>query len=122
MTKQLNESRAMLDEVKSLETELRTHDGTGQSRRHHPNRFRPRTFLAFRALGGPSAADARALEQMLQSSPPRDLFEEIGREVRALRAEAEQRIASVQSIERSKYRPNVKCIKPPPTCGRCRAT
>ncbi len=98
MTKQLNESRAMLDEVKSLETELRTLMGLGSRDAIIQTEGPPERSSPYRALGGPSAADARALDQMLQSSRHEISFEQIGREVQALRAEAELRIASVQQL------------------------
>lgn len=98
MTKQLNESRAMLDEVKSLETELRTLMGLGSRDAIIQTDSTPPRSSPFRALGGPSVADARALEKMLQAPRQEISFDEIGREVQALRAEAELRIASVQQL------------------------
>lgn len=107
---QLNQSRAMLDEVKSLESELRTLIGMGsrdaivQTEAPAP-RVKPNE-----ASGGPTDLDAQALERMLKSQVPDMSFDDIAQEIRALRAEAEARLAGARALsekiaaERQLYR------------------
>lgn len=110
LSNQVNQSRAMLDEVKSLETELRTMIGLGSREAVIQSDSVTPRGSAGRALGGPSASDAQALERMLQSRVPDMSFEEMAQEIRALRSEAEARIASSRqlndqiSAERQIYR------------------
>lgn len=97
LTNQVNQSRAMLDEVKGLETELRTMIGLGsRDAIIQTDSTTPRS--SDRSLGGPSVSDAQALERMLESKIPDMSFEELAQEVRALRSEAAARIESSRRL------------------------
>lgn len=97
LSNQVNQSRAMLDEVKGLEAELRTMLGLGsRDAIIQTDSSPPRT--SERSLGGPSVSDAQALEHMLASKIPDMSFEEIAQEVLALRSEAEARIESSRRL------------------------
>lgn len=97
LTNQVSQSRAMLDEVKGLETELRTMLGLG-SRDAIIQTDSETPRAAERALGGPSVSDAQALERLLESKISDMSFEEMAQEVRALRSEAEARIESSRRL------------------------
>ncbi len=97
LSNQVNQSRAMLDEVKGLEAELRTMLGLGsRDAIIQTDSAPPRSNE--RSLGGPSVSDARALEHRLASKMTDMSFEEIAQEVRALRFEAEARIESSRRL------------------------
>lgn len=107
---QVNQSRAMLDEVKGLEKELRTMLRLGSRDAIIQTDSAPPRTSADRSLGGPSVSDAQALENLLESKTPDLSFEDMAQEIRALRSEAEVRIASSRqlsdqiSTERQVYR------------------
>ena len=109
LTNQVNQSRAMLDEVKSLETELRTLMGLGSRDAIVQTESAARSAVP-KGSGGPSVSDVQALERMLDSKMPDISFEEISQEIHALRSEAEMRISSARqlsdqiSAERQIYR------------------
>jgi murein DD-endopeptidase MepM/ murein hydrolase activator NlpD len=97
LSNQVSQSRAMLDEVKGLETELRTMIGLGsRDAVIQTDSTTPRSSDG--ALGGPSVSDAQALERMLESKIPDLSFEDMAQEVRALRFEAEARIVSSRRL------------------------
>ena len=97
---QLTQSRAMLDEVKQLEGELRTLIGLGSRDAiiQAENSPQPLEGTSNQGTGGPSLADAQALQSLLEGKTRDMSFEEISKEIQDLRAEAEVRLASVQSL------------------------
>jgi murein DD-endopeptidase MepM/ murein hydrolase activator NlpD len=98
LNNEVNQSRAMLDEVKTLETELRTMIGLG-SRDAIIQSDLPETSPAISpSLGGPSEDDAAALERALHTGIPEMSFEDIARSIRALRSETETRLAGVRNL------------------------
>ncbi|MBL8022851.1 MAG: peptidoglycan DD-metalloendopeptidase family protein [Elusimicrobia bacterium] len=98
LNNQVSQSRAMMDEVKTLEAELRTLIGLGS--REAIIQTDPPSNLSGppTSLGGPSLEDANALERSLQSGIPEIRFEEMARSIRALRSEAEERLAGVRAL------------------------
>ncbi|MBK8575517.1 MAG: M23 family metallopeptidase [Elusimicrobia bacterium] len=110
LNNQVNESRAMLDEVKSLETELRAMLRLGSRDAIIQTETAPSSDSADRSLGGPSVDDAKALERLLESKNTDMSFEEMAHEIRTLRSEAKMRIASSRRLgdqittERQVYR------------------
>jgi murein DD-endopeptidase MepM/ murein hydrolase activator NlpD len=91
---QVNQSRAMLDEVKALETELRAMLRLGsRDAIIQTDSTSPRSSTD-QSLGGPSLSDAQALEHRLESKISDFSFEDTAQEIRALRSEAEARISS----------------------------
>ncbi len=97
---QLTRSRAMLDEVKQLEGELRSLVGLGSRDAiiQAENTPQPLESGSGQGTGGPTLRDTQALQTMLEGEPRNISFEEISREIRDLRSEAELRLASVQSL------------------------
>lgn len=99
-TGQLNESRAMLDEVKELESELRSLIALGSREaiiQTEASRS-PRETSAPQAAGGPTGADADALARLLGEQATDYSFNDIARDILALRQEAEARLAAARDL------------------------
>lgn len=97
--KQLNESRAMLDEVKELESELRSLMALGsRDAIIQTEALRaPAAASETRASGGPTLADAAVLERMLNGNADFS-FDDIAKDIQTLRREAETRLAGARDI------------------------
>lgn len=107
---QLTESRAMLDDVKSLESELRSLVGMGSREAIIQTEVPlPATDME-KGAGGPTESDTAALEKLLMGAVPDMDLDDISQEIRALREEAEKRLASARALsgaiekERERFR------------------
>lgn len=97
---QLTQSRAMLDEVKQLEQELRTLIGMGSRDAiiQAENTPQPLTESLPSGAGGPTREDSQTLDRLLRGDPREMSFEDITREIQTLHEEARQRLASAQDL------------------------
>jgi len=99
--KQLNSSRETLDEVKSLESELRSLLKLG-SREAIVQTDAPLPSVEKTAgSGGPTEQDATRLERVLEGKTADIGMAEIAREIRALREEAEIRLAQAKELSQT---------------------
>jgi murein DD-endopeptidase MepM/ murein hydrolase activator NlpD len=88
----------MLDEVKGLEAELRSLIGLGSREAIIETESPLPAAPANEGIGGPTESDGAALERILTGNLPEMDMDAISEEIRALRVEAETRLASARAL------------------------
>ncbi len=92
---QLKNSRAMLDEVKEMDVQLRSLIGLGSHeaivQSHAPGDY---------DSGGPTFEDITELQKLMEGRPSKMTFQAISKQIRLLKSEMKKRITSFKQITR----------------------